>query len=147
MLCFRYTSNKRLDMFLFSSPSKQRLRMDLHIEFRVSFDSMYVRAYECEWRYFASGCFYFIIRCSLHSFSPGSYIFFSSIQQKNGSFVPNEFFSTFFLLLNAKTIVLVSMVARMSVYGLMNEIFLNGSMEIVRGNHLKIKFYMRWNRR
>lgn len=46
MLCFRYTSNKRLDMFLFSGPSnmKQWLRMDLHIEFRVSFDSMCVRA-------------------------------------------------------------------------------------------------------
>lgn len=80
LLCFVEQVTKDLMVFLFHGSFKPNkilkqqhgYAVDLHIEFRVRFDSMHVWAADwCErqWWYFASGCFYFIIRCSLHFFA------------------------------------------------------------------------------
>lgn len=66
-------------------PSNRKIcnsTVNLHIEFRVRFDSM--------WRYFASGCFYIV--CNSHSFIFFKLFFLSLTFDKNGNgfFVPAQ---------------------------------------------------------
>lgn len=116
MLCFRYTSNKRLDMFLFSGPSNTATNGNNGYEWICISNFVSVLTVCMCARMSVSGgilpvdvfILLFVAHCILFL---RVRIFFSRAFDKNenGSFVPNEFFSTFFL--NAKTIVLVSMVA------------------------------------